>query len=69
VEGGPNRKAIRTSNAKDKAAGVNSRFPRLKYIKIDQARELAAECRSGDASGSVRFGAVTRQINVYGRIY
>jgi hypothetical protein len=29
-------------NAKDKAAGVNSRFPRLKYIKIDQARALAA---------------------------
>ena len=42
VEGGPNKKAIRTSNAKDKAAGVNSRFPRWKYIKIDQARELAA---------------------------
>ncbi len=42
VEGGPNKKAIRTSNAKDKAAGVKSRFPRWKYIKIDQARELAA---------------------------
>jgi hypothetical protein len=53
-------------NAKDKAAGVNSRFPRLKYIKIDRVRELAEECRSGDASGPVRIGAVARQIDVHG---
>ena len=42
VEGGPNKKAIRTSNAKDKARGVKSRFPRWTYIKIDQARALVA---------------------------
>lgn len=43
VEGGPNKKAIRTSNAKDEEAGVKSRFPMWKYFKIDQVRELAAK--------------------------
>ena len=38
---GSTHKAIRVSNAQDKAMGVKSRFPRWKYLKIPDARALA----------------------------
>ena len=38
---GSTHKAIRVSNAQDKARGVKSRFPRWKYLKIPDARVLA----------------------------